>query len=114
MQHMDTYTANSNAYRAAREAAQDRAHAGLPVLVAAPVKTTDALNAQAIDQMLADIALTKRATARLYTRKRWALRELVRFGVFTPEEARRMSPPLVNLLSKWRALKNMRRELTSC
>lgn len=120
MQHMDTTHADLHENHRQREAywaAKDAAHAGRPLLVAAPTGTnrsTDAMNAQAIDQLLVDIALTKRATVRLYTRKRWALRELVRMDVFTPEEARNKLPPLVNLKAKCRALNEMRRELISC
>lgn len=120
MRHMDTTHADlyeNHQRREAYWAAKDAAHAGRPLLVAAPTgenRSTDAMNTEAIRQLLVDIALTRRATARLYTRKRWALRELVRMGVFTPEEARGKLPPLVNLLSKWRALRGMRRELTTC
>lgn len=78
-------------------------------VAAAP--TTDSLNAHAIETLLADVALMRRATARLYVRKRYALRKLVELGVFTPEQARAKQSPLVNLLTKWRALRVMRREL---
>jgi hypothetical protein len=71
---------------------------------------TDKMNREAIEAMFADMALVKRATARKYVRKRWALRQLVRAGVFTPEQARAAMCPLVNLLTKWRLL---RRELRS-
>jgi len=70
------------------------------------------MNQQALESLLVDLALTKRATARAYVRKRWALRQLVRMGVLTPEQARAGMCPLVNLLCKWRALRQMIREET--
>jgi hypothetical protein len=107
---MDTsnYVAQNIAYRAARERTQDL---GLPQPIApAARRETDAMNAAAIDQLLADIAVSKRVTARKYVRKRNALRKLVAAGIFTPEEARKLSSPIVNLLAKWRALRAMPRE----
>lgn len=103
---MDIYTLDSHKYREALWAAQD---SGRPV-VQAPA-TTDAMNARAIDQLLVDLALQKRAVARTYARKRWALRQLVEMGVFTPEEARRgPATVLANLKTTWRAARYLMRE----
>lgn len=58
-----------------------------------------------------DLALVKRAVARDYARKRYALRLLVRLGVFTVEDARRYHhPAIVKLLSTWRAARRMLKE----
>lgn len=50
-----------------------------------------------------DLALVKRAAARDYVRKRYALRTLVRLGVFSPEQARARMTSVVRHLTTWRA-----------
>lgn len=97
---MDTLLANHNAreaYWAAREATP----------VESSTSLTDTANMRAIDQMLVDMALMKREAARRYMRKRWSLRKLVAFGVFSPDEARAaaIKSPLANLLNMWRLLR---------
>lgn len=56
-----------------------------------------------------DLALVKRAAARDYIRKRYALRMLVKAGVFTPKEARetKSGVQLVNLKTTWRMARRM-------
>ena len=104
---MDTYTLTSAAYRAAREAEQDRA--------SQPAVTTDEVNRVAMEQLLVDLALRKRAVAYTYARKRWALRQLVRMGVFTPEEARGApTTKLANLKTTWRAARFLLRDTLTC
>lgn len=54
-----------------------------------------------------DLNLVKRAAARAYVRKRYALRTLVRLGVFTPEQARYESKTLKELITTWRAARSL-------
>lgn len=50
-----------------------------------------------------DLALAKRVAARLYIRKRNALRVLKRAGVFSADELRYARSEVANLLFNWRA-----------
>lgn len=75
---------------------------------------TDTMNAEAMETLLVDIALTRRAVARRYARKRWALRKLVAAGIWTPEEAQARKCPMMNLLTKWRMLRALSKEFTIC
>lgn len=56
-----------------------------------------------------DLALVKRMAAGEYVRKRHALRRLVKLGVFSPAEARRMTWVLQELRAKWIAARSLLR-----
>jgi len=60
-----------------------------------------------MEQLLTDLALVKRMTARRYVRKRHALRMLVKAGVFSPEYARGERRLLQELITTWRAARSL-------
>lgn len=106
-----------NAHTTEREHRErlDAEFAARKAAAAAELEREYAVRAADIDARFAmarlDLALVKRAAAGAYVRKRHALRKLVRFGVFTPEEARAQRPILTKLRGKWCAARLLLREV---